>query len=300
MNLNNVVLEPSITRKGIYGLQYCQNGLVFYKDNIKYLEEDQSIYKRVDFSYSPVLLIDKELHTSYYEFDKDLYSNTLYDALYFKGRYWHLRRRWFRELKKSIKRNYALMNMSDTKSKKFFIDRVEDIKKSFKYSKNVKILNDVYDYIKNIDRYSFRSYISNGDLTDTNICLNGKMCDTECFGYNVVISDLSIFFISLIYGRWIYPKYNTRAFTFRKNKIVNKVYKISYKQKDILKRIVSLVKPIEFEFFKKFIIMRLVTPIGMDEMEECDRNIVDDLIRIVCQSDINNIVSNLYKYKKSN
>ena len=47
-------------------------------------------------------------------------------------------------------------------------------------------------------------------------CLNNKICDTECFGYNVVICDLAIFFISIIYGRWIYPKYNPQAYKFRK------------------------------------------------------------------------------------
>lgn len=89
------------------------------------------------------------------------------------------------------------------------------------FKKKLKII------LKNIDRYPFRTYISNGDLTDTNICLNNKICDTEYFGYNIVICDLAIFFISIIYGRWIYPKYNSQAHKFRKNKIINAKLKIS-------------------------------------------------------------------------
>ena len=65
MNLNKVILDPSITKKGVYGLQHCQNGLIFFKDNIKYLGDDQDFFKKPDFSYSPVLLIDKNEHTSY-------------------------------------------------------------------------------------------------------------------------------------------------------------------------------------------------------------------------------------------
>lgn len=298
MDLNKVILEPSITKKGIYGIKHCQNGLIFFKDNIKYLEDDQDFFKKIDFHYSPVLLIDKEEHTSYYEFDKDLYCNTLYDALYFKGKYWYLRKKWFKILEISMTTNYKIMNMSETKSKKFYLDRVEEIKKSYKNSKNKKILEEVYDFIKNIDRYSFRTYVSNGDLTDTNICLNNKICDTECFGYNIVICDLAIFFISIIYGRWIYPKYNSQAYKFRKNKIINTKLKISKRQLDILKRIIKLVKPVEYESFKKLVIMRLITPINLADIEESDRIQIDDLIRIIYQSNINNIVSNIYKYQK--
>ena len=299
MNLNKIILEPSVTKKGIYGLQYCQNGLIFFKDNIKYLEDDQDFFKKSEFSYSPVLLIDKDEHTSYYEFDEDLYCNTLYDTLYFGGRYWHFRRRWFKTLEKGMSINYKLMNMNDTNSKKFFIDRVELIKKSFKYTNYEFILEDVYNFIKGIDRYSFRTYISNGDLTDTNICLNNKICDTECFGYNVVICDLAIFFISILFGRWIYPKYNSQAYKFRKNKIIKAEFKISRRQLDILNRIMKLVKPIEFEYFKKLLIMRLVTPISMEDIEEHDRIKIDEIMLVISLSNINNLVKNLYELQKS-
>lgn len=299
MNLNKVVLEPSVTKKGVYGLQYSQSGLLFFKDNIKYLEDDQDFFKKPGFNYSPVLLIDKDAHTSYYEFDEDLYCNTLYDTLYFGGKYWYLRRKWFKSLEKGMTVNYKLMNIKDTMSKKFFLDRLDLLKKSYKYTNYKFLLEDAYNFIENIDRYSFRTYISNGDLTDTNICLNGKICDTECFGYNVVICDLAIFFMSIIYGRWIYPKYNSQAYKFRKNKIIKPDFKVSKRQYDILKKIISLVKPIEFEYFKKLLIMRLVTPISMENVTPADRIKIDEIMLTISQSNLKNIVSNIYKLQKS-
>lgn len=299
MNLNKVVLEPSVTKKGTYGINHCQNGLIFYKDNIKYINDDQEFFKKIGFTYSPLMIADKDSKISYYEFDDDLYCNTLYDALYFDGKYWNKRRKWFKILEKSMINNYRIMDMKDTQSAKFFVDRVDKIKKSMKYSKNSDLLKETEDFIKNIDRYSFRAYISNGDLTDTNICLNNKICDTECFGYNLIVSDLAIFFISMIYGRWIYPKYNFKAYKFRKNKIVNTKLGINKKQLDMLKRIIRLIKPIEFDAFKKLVIMRLITPIGLDEMEEKDRVLVDGLIRVVYISNINNLVHNIEVYAKN-
>lgn len=299
MRANNIVLEPSVTKKGTYGINHCQDGMVFYKDNIKYLNDDQDFFKKVNFIYSPLALLDKKKSISYYEFDEDLYKNTLYDALYFNGKYWHMKNKWFKTLEKSMIDNYRIMSMNETKSKKFFIDRVSEISKSKKVSKNSFILDDVEDFIKGIDDYAFRTYISNGDLTDTNICLNNKICDTECFGYNVIISDLAIFFVSMIYGRWIYPKYNYVAYRFRKNKIVDAKLSIGRRQEYMLNRIIHLVKPVEFEYFKKLLIMRLVTPISMDTLEEQDRILVDGLIRTVYMSNINNLIKNIKKYVKN-
>ena len=124
MNINKVVLEPSITRKGTYGINHCQNGLIFYKNNIKYLNEDQDFYKKIGFEYSPLMIADKEEKMSYYEYDTDLYCNTLYDTLYFNGKYWNKRKKWFKTLEKSMIYNYKIMDMKDTQSAKFFIDRV--------------------------------------------------------------------------------------------------------------------------------------------------------------------------------
>ena len=62
------------------------------------------------------------------------------------------------------------------------------------------------------------------------------------------------------------------------------------KQKEILKIIISLIKPIEFDKFKKLLIMRLITPISMDIMEEQDRKSVDDLIRIIYISEYDTII----------
>lgn len=295
--MKNITLTPSKNKNGTYGLCNLEDSLVFYKDNIKYSDNLDNI-NELYFNCSPVILVDKKNNTSYFEFDKDLYNNTLYDNLYFKGKYWNKRHKWFKTLEYSIENNYKMLTFKESMSKKFFIDRLSLIEKSKKYSNNIKIINEVEDFIKNIDDYIFRAYISNGDLTDTNICLNNKICDTECLGYNIVIADLSIFFVSILYGSWIYPKYNYNAYLFRKNKIIIPKKRLNNKQREILKIIISLVKPIEFDKFKKLLIMRLITPISMDIMDELDRKSIDDLIRIIYISEYDTLIKNITKYYK--
>lgn len=296
MNLNKITFTPSITKKGEYGLQYLENEVHFYKKNTKYLYNNSDMQHYVDFRCSKPVLIDKNNNITYFPFDSDLYNNTLYDTLYFKGKFWNKRKLFFKKIENQININYGLTEFKETNSKKFFSDRVNDINKSIEYSRNKDILNNVINKINTIDQYLFRVYLSNGDLTDTNICLNGSICDTECFGYNVVIADMAIFFVSMIYGCWIYPKYNPQAYAFRKNKIINPYMKLSINQLDIMKRIMNIINPIEYDIFKNLVIMRLVTPIGLDMMDYDDRANVDNLIRIIYYSDYITLIPNISKY----
>lgn len=299
MNTKKIVFTPSVTKKGTYGLCNFEEDLVFYKDNVKYANNEKEDIKKMEFEYSPVILIDKKKNISYFEFDNDIYNNTLYDSLYFKDKYWNKRKLWFNKLENGIKRNFKMLTFSESMSKKFFIDRLSLIKDSKKVSTNKNILDEVESDIRNIDDYVFRAYISNGDLTDTNICFNNKICDTECLGYNIVIGDLAILFVSILYGGWIYPKYNYNAYMFRKNKIVLPHKRLNRRQIDILKRVISIVKSVEFDTFKKLVIFRLITPISMKIMDEDDRKSVDDLIRLIYISDYNTILKNICNYFKN-
>lgn len=54
---------------------------------------------------------------------------------------------------------------------------------------------------------------------------------------------------------------------FRKNKIVVPKKILNDGQLEILKMIVSMIKPIKFSIVKKLIIMCLITQISMDEIK---------------------------------
>lgn len=274
---SRIILSVSKSKKHTYGVCLINGKKYFFKENAIYEEEKYNILR--ENNYVVPKLLFKEDNISYYEYDEDLYSNTLYDLLYFKDLSLNEVEIYFNTLEKRIFACKKISKIDDTNSYNFFNKRINHLDKIGDLSSNI---------IKYFQRNCYlRSYISNGDLTDTNICLNGKVCDAENAGNNLVSADLGIFFVSILYGSWIYPKYHKEAYDFRVNKIKEVSSSLNIKQMFILNKIISLVKKLDLidqEYFKVFLLFRLLSPITFDRLDFLDKIKVQTLFKKILDS----------------
>lgn len=281
---SKIILAASISFKGEYGICTIDGNKYFYKNNSDIENEKNRLSLLKSEGYHiPKLIEINDDNFIYYKFDTDLFENTLYDSLYFKRPFWDNIYNINKDLKNRCLNMSKKSSVIDTMSLRFYNDRLNhlEIAKSI-FSDIVDIINDIEKNIKEIYNKKLLCYISNGDLTDTNICLNGKICDFENAGKNIVVSDLAIFFVSILYGGWIYPKYNKGAYTFRKNIIEKPSLILTIKHKIILRTILEIVDnmdELDKKYFKTMLLFRLMSPMTVNKLDIKDKHNVETLIK---------------------
>lgn len=264
-----------------------------------------------------------------YEYIKDFSVSTLNDYLYGKEEKLH-----FKTIEKqynlSLKNTLTLMDENKCESKKYFYDRLPVIENNlsnllYKYltinDKKYDLEEILKDIIKNIKkRKKVYAFITQGDPTDTNITTTGYFTDFENGGYNSILSEISINFISLFsHGRYFYPKYNKKAYSVNKsiikkynkfgfdinyniknNEIFIEYFKINLPKKNslLIKKFIKLYLDNEmydtyskdFKDLKYYICMRLLTPIDIEKMDEKDKVVILSLIAIIYE-EVNDLKS---------
>jgi len=217
------------------------------------------------------------------------------------------------------------MDELETNSKRYFTDRLPTLKEYIEQldyeniildgeTYNIKhILEEIYSNI--IKEKKLYSFISQGDPTDTNITVSGYFTDFENSGYNTILGEFSIIFVSLFsHGLYFYPKYNKSAYSINKtvlNKYNEYEKKASYsikekkiyvdyfdnnppeKNKKLISSFVKLYSSYkkvyeDFKLLKYYICMRFLTPIKILKMEEKDIIVILILI-ILIYKNINTI-----------
>lgn len=309
------ILKTFYTSKNEIGICKYKNNKYFYKRQPYYDEYEN--YKQI----KPYFKVSKEAikleKYILYEYICDFKNKTINDYLYGN----HLKIDFeilSKQYKKSINNTLVLMREVETKSKKYFLDRLSIVKQNIEQLnyKNIVFDGKIYDlklifediFLNIIKEKKLYSFISQGDPTDTNITISGYFTDFENSGYNTILSEFSIIFVSLFsHGLYFYPKYNNKAYSINK-KILNKYKKlgkeISYSIKEnniyidyfnnfIPKKNTQLISSFielyssnkkyydDFKLLRYYICMRLLTPIDIFKMEEKDRVIIFVLIIIV-------------------
>lgn len=264
-----------------------------------------------------------------YEYIEDFKNNTLNDYLYGKSKK-HNFDVISSQYNKSINNTLKIKNENDCKSKKYFIDRVQKIKEYINIldynnlilnGKNYNIKNILIDITKIIEsNKKLYAFISQGDPTDTNITTTGYFTDFENGGYNTLISEFAIIFVSLYsHGRYFYPKYNKKAYVINKT-IINKYddYKIDIDyqldNKDIYINNIDIKLPSknkkmilefidiylsnpnysmyekDFNLIKYYVCMRLLTPLNINFFDEEDKITILTLL-IYIYTNVDNLIT---------
>lgn len=221
----------------------------------------------------------------------------------------------------SIHQTLTLMNEKECESKKFFYERIPKLEK---YLENLDIetitfnnrnydIKKIINTIKDILQHNKMVYtfLSQGDPTDTNFTVTGYLTDFENAGYNSILSELSIIFVSLFsHGRYFYPKYNPNAYIINQSILEHyNDYRINIEYEKIEKtinifnidlKLPSKNKTLILDFIdiylmnsnyikykdslsilKYYIGMRILTPLDIDTMEEEDKIIILVLLVLV-------------------
>ena len=223
-----------------------------------------------------------------------------------------------------------MKNENDCKSKKYFSDRVQKIKEYIPLldynnliigGKDYNIKDIISNIAKQIEKNKkLYAFISQGDPTDTNITTSGYFTDFENGGYNTLLSEFAIIFVSLYsHGRYFYPKYNEKAYVINKTIINNfDEYKINIDylidNKDIYINNIDIKLPLknkkmilnfidiylnnpnysiyekDFNLIKYYICMRLLTPLNINLFNEEDKITVLTLL-IYIYTNVNNLAT---------
>ena len=308
------------TSKGEFGFCKYNGRRCFYKivDNVSI---EIKRYKMLSNYYKVPKLINSFDNVIIYELIDSLVNCTIHEYLYNDNINFDINN-ILKQYKKNMETIY-LISEDKLINKKFYIDRVDYLKKylndkifnkiyiyNYKEYNIYKILNETIDNISsNKELYSF---ITNGDPTDTNISIDGYFSDYECAGFNSIVGEIAIFVISILsHGSYFYPKYNKNVYTLRpfilkeynKFKIVinrrnNKIdgnVRIPFKNKKLLLDYLEFYNDILNEnikeninkYLKYYLIMRVLTPINVLEIDESDINTIVFLVIIF--SEVNSI-----------
>lgn len=313
--------------KSTIGILENNSKRYFFKEkNENTIKEVEGFNNIKDFYKTSNLCIETDKYIIY-EYIKELFTNTLND--YFYGKEDRIVMPLILNSYKNAMRNsMVLIDEKDTKTSKFFkgrLDHIEKLLKTIEYEKII-INKDNYE-IKIILKYliseirkdkEVHAFLTNGSPTDGNITTNGYITDFENAGYNSVVSEIAILFVSFFsHGSYFYPKYNEQDYpshvaslkTYNDYKpnikyktIKDTIYvseydfKINTKNKEVLLGFLEMYKTSPFyenyknelKYLKYYIFMRLLTPITLDQMSSYD--MVSILTLII---DINNKVKDL-------
>lgn len=318
------------TNKGEFG--FCKyNGNRYFYKKVDNTSIEINRYKMLSNYYKVPKLIDYFDNIIIYELNDSLVNYTIHEYLYKDNIDFDINC-ILKQYKNNLESTY-LISEDKLINKKFYSDRVYFLQK---YLNNL-IFNKVYIYnYKEFDIYKILkdtfmnissvkelySFITNGDPTDTNISVDGYFSDYECAGYNSIVGEIAIFVVSILsHGSYFYPKYNKKVYIFRPyilkeydkfkimiNKRNNKIdgkLKVPYKNKDLLLSYLEFyndiladnIKDNVNKYLKYYLIMRVLTPINVLDMDESDINTIVFLVIIF--SEINSISELIELIKES-
>lgn len=313
------IIKSYRTSKTKIGLCLYNNQKYFFK-SINTTDNEIFKYELVKQYYNVSKIAIQYNEYIIFEYIKDFDKKTINDYLYGKEKNIDIKS-IITQYHDSINNTLNLISEYECESKKYFLDRTYLIKEYIKglnydnlivNDKKYNIKSVLNDIIKNIEKNKkIYAFISQGDPTDTNITINGYFTDFENSGYNSLISEFAIIFVSLFsHGRYFYPKYNKKAYVINKSiinkfnnyKIVNNYYinkkniyikdfdiKIPEKNKNLILSFIDLYLSnlnypkysIDFSLIKYYICMRLLTPININSMNENDKITILTLVMII-------------------
>lgn len=297
--------------KSTYGVKNINNRKFFFK-KIKNIDTEIDGFNRVNKIYKIPKIIYCDENEILYEYKKCLKEKTIHEYLYNKTNLKINYKKIFDQYKKSIKL-LVIKNESKYRNSDFFLKRVNTLKRYLTFPEFHQIhlfenkeycLKEIIAETKEVieKNKKIKGILTLGDPTDTNISTTGVFTDFECAGYNSVLGEIAIFFISLTtHGSYFYPKYNAGAYVQRtnilydysKNKqdivyfddandrcILLPKFTILKKNKKVLLKFLKFYNKhfkndIEIEkYLKYYICMRILTPLDVTKMDECDRKII--------------------------
>lgn len=301
--------------KSIFGVKIIANKKYFYKKT-KNINKEIFGFNEVNQIYDVPKIVYCDNDEIVYEYQQDLETRTIHEYLYNKKPIYINYHKIFRQYKKSIN-SLIIQEESLYRNSDFFLKRVSQLEKYLKLpqiDKTYIFENEEYS-LKNIilDIKNFiekdkkiKGILTLGDPTDTNISVSGIFTDLECAGYNSIIGEIAILFISLTtHGSYFYPKYNGNAYILRTNLLFNYpkyqqllVYFDNPDNKCILlpkftilkKNKKVLLKFLKFynrhfkddmeisKYLKYYICMRILTPLDITKMDDYDQKTIASLI----------------------
>lgn len=244
-----------------------------------------------------------------YNYIEDFENKKIYDYLYCKFPEFDSKI-IFDQYRVSLNKTLCNKSEQECESKKFFYERanlIEEYLNKINFENvilggktfNLKsILQEIVNKIK--ESKKLYAFITQGDPTDMNMTTTGYFIDYENAGYNAIISEISIFFISLYsHGRYFYPRYNPTAYSTNKQTIKkikctikanytisnNDIYVknfnnyVGIKNKKLISDFIDVflnnkkyqVFKRDFKYLKYYICMRILTPIDIFAMNQKDR-----------------------------
>ncbi len=233
-NYEIIIEEPFLkkerefkTKKGTYGIGQRNGQKVFYKENNQeVIDNEKRGYNQIKEIYRTPLLLYTDDKIIIYEYQEELIKETLHEYLYINKKLKVSFNSLFKSYKESLQK-IKKEEESKTKNSKYFNDRIplmekylddDDIIKEYKVEeKNYFLPEIIKEIINNIKaNKKVSSYLSQGDLTDTNITINGLFSDFEIAGLNSFLGEIAIMVASfLTHGCYFYPKYHQEAYQIR-------------------------------------------------------------------------------------
>lgn len=195
--------------KSTIGILENNSKRYFFKEkNENSIKEVEGFNNIKDFYKTSNLCIETDKYIIY-EYIKELFTNTLNDYFYGKEDRIVLPL-ILNSYKNAMRNSMVLIDEKDTKTSKFFkgrLDHIEKLLKSIEYEKiiinkdNYEIKIILKDLISEIRKdKEVHAFLTNGSPTDGNITTNGYITDFENAGYNSVVSEIAILFVSFFYS----------------------------------------------------------------------------------------------------
>lgn len=316
---NIIIIKECNTSKSTIGVCLYNNQKYFFK-SIDEKNNELIKYELIKKYYNVSKIAIKYKKYIIYEYIQDFDKKTINDYLYGSEKKINIKS-IIAQYHNSINSTLILKNEKECESAQYFLGRthlIKDYIKDLDYGSLImndeiydikSVLNDI---ISNIEkRKKIYAFISQGDPTDTNITTTGLFTDFENSGYNSLISEFAIIFVSLFsHGRYFYPKYNKKAYVinkaiinkFNKYKIMNNycidngnIYikkidiKLPEKNKKLILSFIELYLnnsnygkySTDFSLIKYYICMRLLTPININIMDKDDKITILTLVMYI-------------------
>lgn len=299
-------IKKYMTSKTEIGIIQQKNYKFFYR---KKINSDEDGYDLIKEYYKVPQKYTENKDYIIYEYIDDFMLKTINDYFYSSMNDFHFEQ-LLHDYDNALNNTICLIDEKNTKSSRFFAGRKSIVENElhlikWKYivvnEKKYNIQKIIKSTIKIISKpKKIYSYLTNGDPTDTNMTYTGFITDFENAGYNSILSEISIMFVSFFsHGSYFYPKYNRMAYPINKKilsiyskfkqhviyeiiddtiYIKNYQFVIYQKNKDAIKEFLNIylhncnynIFKSDFQYLKYYIIMRLFTPIQLSIMCEYD------------------------------